>query len=260
MSWRLGVVGSPIAHSLTPVLHEAALDALGLTGSSTIFDVGVGDDAGVERVLNSVDAVSVTMPLKTKLMALCDDLDEVASRVGAINSLWRHGGRLHGRSTDGVGFLDALEADFDSSVADATVVVLGSGGAARSIVDACSSGGASRIIIRARNAATASALVDRYDRVIANPPAVGDVALVVNAVAGGAPLDLPACDVHYARGAVAIDIAYRPPESAWLADQAGSGRRTANGLSMLAHQARHQLTWWFDRPVPLEPLLAAVGL
>jgi shikimate dehydrogenase len=259
VTWRLGVIGTPVAHSLTPAMHDAVLNALGLSGTSRAFDVGRDDEEGLAGALSSIDAVSVTMPLKSVLVDRCDQIDDVAARVGAVNSLWRHDGGLHGRSTDGLGFLDALLADFNEVVTGRTVVVLGSGGAARSIVDACSVNGAERVIVRARNGSTANDLATRYDRVIANPPAVADVDLVVNAIVGGAPHDLPPCAVEFVPNAVAIDIAYRPDRSAWLEEHARDGWRTANGLSMLAHQARHQMAWWFGCSIPLAPLLAAVG-
>lgn len=259
MSWRLGVVGTPIAHSLTPAMHDAALAALGLEGTSRIFDVGRDDEPSLDAMLGEVDAVSVTMPLKDVMRGRCDEVDDTADRVRAVNTVCWRDGRLLGRSTDGVGFLDAVRADFGLEVAGRTVVVLGAGGAARSIVDACAHAGAA-VVVRARRADAAAALADRYDRVIANPPQVLGVDLVVCAVPGGADLSLPDCHVTLAPHAVAVDIAYRPARSAWLDEQERAGARTANGLAMLAHQAQHQLEWWFGRPVPIAPLRAAVGL
>lgn len=240
-------------------MHEAAFAALGLVGTSTIFEIGLGDDAALESVLGRVDALSVTMPLKGVLRDRCDDVDDVARRVGAVNTVQWRDGRLTGRSTDGVGFLDALRADFDLDVGGRTVVVLGAGGAARSIVDACATNGAT-VIVRSRRPEAARALANQYDRVISNPSSVSDVDVIVSALPGGADPAMPDCSITLTSRAVAIDISYRPARSDWLAAQARAGARTANGLAMLAHQAQHQLEWWFGRPVPLVPLRTAVGL
>jgi shikimate dehydrogenase len=261
MTWRLGVVGSPIRHSLTPVLHRAALNALGLSGESDIIEADAADDA-FASAWAAHDALSVTMPLKEQLVAHCDVLDERARRVGAVNSLLRRNGRVEGRSTDGQGFLDLLEREFDLNVADRTVVVRGSGGSARSLVDALSTAGALRIALAARNAQTAATIAAQYPAVDVNPASVSNVALVVSTVPTirGETREMPPLSLTYDDDAVAVDIQYVPAQSTWLGERKAEGLRTSNGLPMLVFQARHQMEWWFDTPVPVEPLLAAVGL
>jgi shikimate dehydrogenase len=262
MNWRLGVVGSPVAHSLTPLLHAAAFQVLGLRGSSEIIDIKDNDVARCDEALATHDALSVTMPLKTLLATRCGVLDERARRIGAVNSVFVHLGVVEGRSTDGIGFLDALQHDFRLDVNGRVVVVRGSGGSAKSLIDALSDVGAETIVLQARNLQVAQAIAAQYPRVIVNPPSVANAALVVSTVptVHGASAELVEVPTSFDRDAVAVDIQYQLAVTPWLEARRADGLRTSNGLSMLVHQARHQLEWWFDRAVPLEPLLAAVGL
>src|SRR5579863_1383325 len=117
MTWRLGVAGSPISHSLTPQLHDAGLAIAGLEGSSTRLELGVKDVAKLKKaVRKDFDALSITMPLKGIAVEICDELDDVASRTGSVNSLLRRDGKLHGASTDGDGFVNAVREQFAVSL------------------------------------------------------------------------------------------------------------------------------------------------
>ena len=257
MSWRLGVIGSPIAHSLSPRLHEAGMALAGVTGTSTRIEVADGDLARVAELLaGPYDALSVTMPLKTQVLALCDGLDETARRVGAVNSLLVRDGRVEGANTDGAGFVDALSGEFGFLVAGRSAVVIGAGGAARSIVDALALGGASRVDVLGRTAASVRALVGAYD--VAHEGVSGDepADLVVNTT----PVTGRVASATLATrpGAVAVDITYEPRVSPWLRQYEESGCRVANGLAMLAYQAARQLSWWFEVPIDGAALLGAI--
>jgi len=260
MFWRLGVVGSPIAHSLSPRLHEAALTSLGLEGTSEAIEIGSHDVANLKGALSSHDALSVTMPLKEVAVALCDELDDTARRVGGVNSLRMANGRVLGRATDGAGLVAAVHHEFGLALEGARVIVRGSGGSAKSIVDALVERGAT-VTVLARNALEATRLAERYPSIAVNPDSSRDIDLMVNTVPAG-PEDTPETSrtkVAFAPDAAALDVVYEPRETPWLAARRREGLRGANGLSMLVHQAREQLQWWFDREVPLEPLLMAVG-
>jgi shikimate dehydrogenase len=258
--WSLGVVGSPIGHSLSPLLHEAALTALGLDGKSEAIEIDGSDVGKLKDVVLSHDALSVTMPLKEHLVALCDDIDAVARRVGAVNSVRTINGRVEGRSTDGLGCLDALRDEFGVDVSGRRVVVRGSGGSAKAVVDALVTAGAD-VTVLARNETVARAMAERYEGVAVNPRHVESVEVVVNTVPVGAK-DTRSIDgviTSFDRDACALDLTYVPIASPWLRAQRDAGLRGANGLTMLVHQARRQLEWWFGQPVPVDPLFAAVG-
>jgi len=128
MKWRLGVAGSPIEHSLTPQLHDAALAMTGFEGSSRRVELGPKDQAKLNKVMRKeFDALSITMPLKSFGVEICDEIDEVATHTQSVNSLLVRDGKLLGASTDGDGFVNALRGQFDASPEGLHVVVLGGG-------------------------------------------------------------------------------------------------------------------------------------
>ena len=260
MNWRLAVLGYPVSHSLSPQLHEAGLALAGLSGSSQRVEVREDESTRVTALLGArLDAASVTMPLKGAVATLCDRLDAVATRTGMVNSLWWHDGRLHGANTDGQGLLDALSDEFRFDASGARVVVLGAGGAARSIVDALATAGAGEVVVHARNATNLEWLAQHYD--VVRPPTRRDepVDLVVNTVpvAGRDEDD----DVLGGVGpeTIAVDITYSPRTSPWRALYDAVGCATTNGLAMLAYQAARQMQWWFQEPIDGAALLEAVS-
>ena len=253
MSWRLGVVGHPVGHSLSPRLHRAGLAQAGLVGTSRAVDVT--DLAALAAVLPAFDALSVTMPLKALATQLCDDLDEVAARTGRVNSLLRAEGRVRGANTDGRGLLDALAA-VGWEPAGRRAAVLGAGGAAWSIVDALVGAG-TEVAVATRRPAAGAALAERYPglRSLTHGEALD---LVVNTVPAAQRGEQPAV-VAAAPGAVAVDITYEPRVSAWLAQHERRHWITMNGLPMLAHQGARQMAWWFSVPIDGAGLLEVLA-
>ncbi len=254
--WRLAVIGSPVAHSKSPQLHEAALRYLDEAGTSERIELDGTDLDEVRRVLHDHDGVSVTMPLKALAARVSDELDETSQRIGYVNSVMCRNGQLSARSTDGDGLIDALAFDFNFSPSGLQVAVIGAGGSAWSIVDALAHRGAN-VRVLARNAASRSAIEAAY------PPAPsrGGVDLVINTV----PSDRSEVADEVAAltlndGAIAIDVRYAPVVTEWMTTMARRGARSANGLAMLAHQAHRQVEWWFERPVPVAVMREAVGL
>lgn len=258
MKWRLAVVGSPIEHSLSPVLHEAGLAIAGLEGSSTRVELGVDQGAALRELMGTTfDAVSVTMPMKEVAAGLCAQLDDVSTRIGVVNSLLMREGRLLGACTDGRGFIDALVGELSFDVADKNVIIIGAGGAARGIVDALVEANARSITVEGRTAARVKELVERYETVRPSTPPGTTVDLVINTVPIAGRLEPVAHEgVHDAT--VAVDITYEPRMSKWRAFYDARGCQSANGLSMLAYQAARQMQWWWDVPVNGAELLEAI--
>jgi shikimate dehydrogenase len=247
MNWRLGVVGSPIAHSLSPQLHEAGLRLAGLSGSSQRVELSLADASLLAGMLESeFDALSVTSPLKNAAAQLCDELTEAASRTQSVNSLLRRGGVVMGASTDGDGFVDALNATFGEAVENAHAVVLGAGGAASSILDALIERGASSVVVHGRNEQRVEDLAGRYPNAFSASLVYRPVDLIVNTipVAGRDAEAAVLQGVH--PETIAVDITYDPAESEWRTRYGAAGCRTMNGLPMLAYQAARQMRWWWD--------------
>ncbi len=254
MFWRLGVVGYPIEHSLSPRLHEAGLALAGLSGSSERVAIAAEEFAGLEGLLGErFDALSVTMPLKELATSLCSQLDDAATRTAMVNSLRWHDGLIHGANTDGEGFVDALAGTFHVAPAGMRVAVLGAGGAARAVVDALDAHGASRISVYARRRESVDWLAERYASV---GDARGPFDLVVNAtpVTGRVDQVLPLVRPT----TLAVDITYEPRRSAWLALHEELGCAVANGLAMLAYQAARQMSWWWNVALSGEALAEVI--
>jgi shikimate dehydrogenase len=260
MRWRVGVAGSPIAHSLSPQLHERGMELAGFEGSSQRVPL----DAARARELRAImgrdyDALSITMPLKAPAATLCDELDACAASLGVVNSLLWRDGRLLGAATDGPGFVDALEGEFRVGPENMHVVVLGSGGAAGAIVDALVHGGVHSISVLGRNVERVGQLVGRYANVTDEMVLYRPVDLIVNAT----PVTGRARDAAVAQGVtrdtVAVDITYEPRTSPWLSLYADLGCRHANGLAMLAYQAARQMNWWWGGDLRGADLLEAIS-
>lgn len=283
----LAVLGDPIAHSLSPRLHGAALAAAALPHRYVAVRC---DAAGLPALLDAVRhepavlGLNLTAPLKEAALPLLDDLDPLARAVGAVNTIVRDGPRLVGHNTDVEGFLGAVAQDPGFPPADRRILVLGAGGAARGVCAGLLDAGAAWVGVAARRPAQATALardLAPLGAVTALPweraplAAVGPLDLVVNATTVG--LDaLPgtaawcAADETFGAlpwrawaapgpGAAAVDLLYRPQRTAFLARAAAQGRATANGLGMLVEQAAAAFTLWTARAAQRDAMRAAVA-
>jgi shikimate dehydrogenase len=249
------VIGSPVRHSLSPALHNAAFRAARLDWRFVAFEVAPGAGADAVRAMRTlgIAGLAVTAPHKADVAAAVDEVDAAAAALRSVNTvILRDDGSTFGASTDGDGFVDSLRAagfDLDG----ARVVVLGAGGAGRAIVDALGRAGASDIAVVNRDGARAAAAAG-----LARAARVGTVAdvagaeLLVNATSvgmGGEATPLDPVLLH--DGLCVADIVYHPLETPLLRAAAGTGARTVDGLGMLVHQAvRQQLLWTGAAPDP----------
>lgn len=243
------VIGSPVRHSLSPVIHNAAFAAGALDWVYTAFEVAPGKAAealAAMRVLG-ISGLSVTMPHKDDVAAAVDVLDPAAAALRTANTVvLQDDGRLAGYSTDGAGFVASLrEAGVEPS--GMTVAVLGAGGAARSVIDALARVGVDQIVVINRSAARAEAAA----QLGAGRASVGDVAdiahvdLVVNATSVGMGSDEAPFDLALLRSShVVADLVYHPIETALLRAARGCGATALDGLGMLVHQAVLQQQLW----------------
>lgn len=258
-----GVIGSPVRHSLSPVLHNAAFAALGLDWAYTAFDVPAGSaGAAVEgmRALG-ISGLSVTTPHKSDVAASVDRLSPVAERLGAVNTVVRLGRTLVGESTDGEGFVDALRVDSGFDPAGRCCVVRGSGGAARAVVLALGGAGAAEVVVvpgrSFEKAALAAALAGAVGRVGPAEEASG-ADLVVNATTlgmAGGPAELPFDPESLNPGQLVVDLVY--PTSPFVEAAHDRGATATGGLGMLLHQAAHAFRLWTGQEPPLEAMSAA---
>ena len=248
------VIGSPVAHSLSPALHRAAFAAASLNWDYVAFDVPAGSGAAAVDAMRTFGLVglSVTTPLKAEVAAAVDELVPAAVALESVNTVVRDGATLVGHSTDGDGFVAALAAA-GTAVEGRRVVIVGAGAAARSLVDALGRAGAADIAIvnrtgkRAVSAAALapSARVGEFDD-------VGRADIVVNATTVGMGTnDVPFDPALLRPAQVVSDLVYHPLETVLLRAAARAGCATVDGLDMLVHQAvLQQELWTGKRPDP----------
>jgi len=266
---RAGVMGWPVSHSLSPRLHGYWLDAYGIQGSYEAIAAAPGEFAGRLRALAQAGyaGVNVTIPHKERALAEVDEADDNARRVGAVNTIVMDpGGRLLGSNTDGFGFLENLAAGAGGwSANGGPAVVLGAGGAARSVVAALVDAGAPEVRLVNRTRSRAEAVAADIGGPVGLVPwegragALGGAGLLVNTTSlgmvGNPPLDLALDDLP--REAVVTDVVYVPLQTPLLAAAAGRGNVTVDGLGMLLHQARPGFAAWFGVEPDVTPALRA---
>ena len=262
-----GVMGWPVAHSRSPLLHNFWLDRYGIDGAYVPFAVRPGEVARALRALPSlgVAGVNVTVPHKEAAFAAVDARDAAARRIGAVNTVFvDDGGALRGSNTDAFGFLEALRTRSPGWTAAAgPAVVLGAGGAARAVLAALAEAGAPEVRLVNRTRARAESLAGAFGAPVAvvgwgeRESALAGAALLVNTtmlgMAGAPPLDLRLDDLP--ESALVNDIVYVPLETALLAAARARGCVAVDGLEMLLHQARPGFAGWFGREPEVDDAL-----
>jgi shikimate dehydrogenase len=257
------VIGYPVRHSISPLIHNAAFRALGLDWVFTAFEVPPGRAAPAAAAARDlgIAGLSVTMPHKADIVAALDRLTPTAETLAAVNTVvCERSGQLLGDNTDGAGFLDALRDDEGFDPAGRRCLVVGAGGAARAVVLALADAGAAEVVVANRtpvSAAQAAALapVARTGTV----EEADDVDLIVNATPqgmdGNASLAVPA---HLlGPGQLVVDLVYHPALTPLVETARARGAAAANGLGMLIHQAAHAFRLWTGEDPPLEVMSAA---
>lgn len=252
-----GVIGWPVHHSRSPLIHRYWLRQLGIDGDYVPIAVRPGEATGFFSNFSTSEYVgaNVTVPHKETAFESVDIVESAAEALGAVNTIWLDAdGRLAGTNTDAAGFLANLDVTIpDWSEQGKTAVVLGAGGAARAVVWALLQRGFDPVIIVNRSGERARNLADRFGKRIncVDWPNVGEylrqAQLLVNAtslgMSGQPPLML---DISGLRDdAIVTDLVYAPLETGLLLNARARGLRTVDGLGMLLHQAVPGFEKWF---------------
>ncbi len=264
------VVGWPVKHSRSPVIHRFWLNELGLAGDYVLQPVEPERIAAFFAgfVGSGYVGCNVTVPHKEAAFAAVDQRQPAAEAIGALNTIWLDNGRLIGTSTDGFGFLANLDQaapgwDWEPGAA----VVLGAGGAAKAIVWALKSRGFGPIHVVNRTPARAVAVAERFGRDVrparwqALSELLGEARILVNTTSLGmeGQPELEADLASLREDAVVTDLVYVPLDTPLLAKARARGLRTVDGLGMLLHQAVPGFEHWFGtRPTVTPELRAAV--
>ncbi len=266
-----GVMGWPVAHSLSPRLHGYWLERHNIDGAYLPLPVRPEAFADAVRALAALGfrGANLTIPHKQAALALCDSLDPAAERIGAVNTLVFKDGNIHGRNSDAFGFIENLRQGAPSWRAEAApAVVLGAGGAARAVIVSLLDAGAREVRLCNRTPARAEALARDMSGPVAWVPwearaaALSGAGLLVNTTSlgmtGQEALDLDLDDLP--TSALVADIVYSPLETDLLRRARARGHAVVDGLGMLLHQARPGFEAWFGVMPEVTPDLRAFVL
>lgn len=279
----VGIIGDPVAHSLSPKIHNAAFRALGLNWCYVAFRV---PKAGLAQALRGIAAlglvgVNVTVPHKEQAAALVDEVDPIAGKIGAVNTIRVADGRLQGFNTDAAGLLDALTHDGRSTVKGKRCLVLGAGGGGRAAAFALTGAGAAHLTVLNRTESRARGLVEvvaksALDTVceagaldsdaVARTAHEADIIVqattaTMSAAMGGGGGRAEWLDVLrrvLRPGLTVLDMVYTPVQTELLALAAGAGATAVNGLSMLLYQGARSFELWTGQPAPVDVMRRAL--
>lgn len=278
-----GVVGSPVAHSLSPQMHHAALSAMGVEADYLAFELKSEELKGGLAALSraGVRGLNITVPHKAPASDLMDALSDEARQARAVNVLvFGEDGRSTGHNTDSRGFSRAIREEFQLPLSELKVLILGAGGAGRAIAFQAARERAERIVIANRTIENARALARDIEAIYLDDKLEGQAArlratsldetalaaevdgvdLIINATSVGLrPGEPPPMAPHLLRPHhLVYDTIYNPARTPLLEAAREAGARGANGLSMLLHQGVLSLELWLGRSVPIEVMRRAL--
>ena len=280
---RLGVLGDPVAHSLSPQMQNAALRACKIDMQYARFHIRASELRSALHLLAELDFIGVNLTVPHKIAALVsvDEIDERAARAGAVNTIRVRDKRLTASNTDGEGFLRAIRSEFSVDLRDLRVMLIGAGGGSgRAIAMQCALENCERLVLVNRTFEKAKALADQLRPFFAGPRVLGPAArleavawndpslraqlahvdLVVNATPLGmnpsdsTPIPARLLAPHH----MVFDTVYGTQPTSLVRAAQAAGARAANGLSMLLHQGALAFETWFGREAPLDVMRAGL--
>lgn len=252
-----GVIGYPIGHSMSPDMHNDAFQALGIQAHYQPFHVMEADLPKAVEGMKAlgISGFNVTVPHKTAVMPLLDEVDPLAQAIGAVNTVVREQNRFIGYNTDGEGFLAGLMAEYDGDVLSKRILLVGAGGSARAIYYTLSQKGAQKIDIANRTAARAEELkkrcpypvetvvltMEEASKQLANYDIIIQTTSIgMSPHAESMPLSLD----HIRSDAFVADIIYNPIETVLMKEARARGASAQNGAKMLSFQGALAFEKW----------------
>jgi len=264
---RVGVIGDPVSHSISPAMQQPALDALGVLATYERWHTTAQELKVKVESLRASDVIgaNVTVPHKLAVMPYLDEISELANRAGAVNTIINRDGRLFADNTDVYGFATSL-ISVCPDAGERTSLILGAGGAARAIVLALDSVGVRRILLHNRSRQRAEQFTAEFESITLDligdgelPAALAEAGIVINTTAlgwhaGETPLALELLD-GCRPGTFVADLTYRDTDLLLAARERGLG--TLDGLPMLVHQGARALELWTGQKAPVEIMMKA---
>ncbi len=247
------VMGNPVAHSKSPIIHTLFADSTNqnLRYTAILVDVGGFQEAVNEFFANGDLGLSITIPFKEEAWWLAQRLTPRAKKAGAVNTLWQdEQGLLHGDNTDGAGLITDLKTNHGINIKGARILILGAGGAVRGVLGPVLNEQPAEVVIANRTLTKANALVSRFSEEPVSASdyehLVGRFDLVINGTAASLQGEMPPLPAHTIdHKTCCYDMMYSPGETVfnrWCREH-GAGK-TIDGLGMLVEQAAEQFTLW----------------
>jgi shikimate dehydrogenase len=272
-----GIFGHPVGHSLSPLMHNSAFEALGLDCVYTAFDVHPDDVARAADAIRAlgIRGVNVTIPHKQAIIPHLDEVSPDAKHTGAVNTVKNENGKLTGYNTDVGGFMRDAREELGISPEGASVLLLGAGGAARAVISAFGMNGAKRIAVANRTHSKAEKLAEEFGRFFPGteiyPVGSGDESamtkelgvtdILVNSTSGGmegsAGLEI---NIGALRdGATVYDLVYKPRETKLVKEAKALGHKAVGGLGMLLYQGALSFEIWTGERAPVDVMRKAIS-
>lgn len=272
----LGIFGCPVKHSLSPLMQNAAIEALGLNYIYIPFEVRPDDlEAAVKGIKAlGIAGVNVTIPHKERVIPFLDEITEEARLIGSVNTIENESGKLIGHNTDSSGYIRSLREDAGFEPKEKKILVIGAGGAARGIIAGLLMEGASEITIANRTVGKGEMLAKEFGekfkgiRIAAlplsslkDPQVLSSIDLIVNTTSMDLVGEMPEVEFSLTAPSVVVsDITYKPPVTPFLKKAQDAGRRTIGGLGMLVYQGAISLEIWTSKKAPVEVMKKALSI
>ena len=275
MTLRTGIFGYPISHSISPPMHQAAFDHLGIDATYEAWETHPDDlGEGVRGLRDDLYlGANVTVPHKQAVMEHLDEVDDLARRIGAVNTIINSDGRLLGTNTDAEGFITSLNTHGNIDPTGLDAVLIGGGGAARAAAHALADAGIGSLTIANRTPERAQALAEEIENqgVTARAIALSDseyasvcrkADLLINSTSvgmlhGPAEEASPVPDGAISAGCVVYDMVYNPPDTPLLKAADSAGSRVVGGLPMLVYQGAAAWSRWTGKDAPVDVMFKA---
>ena len=275
MTQRLGIIGYPIGHSISPIFQQAGLDHLGIDATYEKWEVtpeGVGDFVAGLRAPGTL-GINITVPHKQAVIPFLDEVDEWATAAGAVNTIVNHDGHLTGHNTDGPGFLRALLVETGYDPSRTRALILGAGGAARGILLALIRGGVDSLVIANRTLERAETLAQLSsdngvgsEAISLSGDALTEAAASANLIVNCTTMGMshgpdehgsPISAAQIPATATVNDVVYTPLLTPILKEAAAAGATALGGLHMLVYQGVLSFQMWTGVDAPVDVMLAA---
>lgn len=264
---KLGIVGFPLSHTLSPIMHEAALKSLGLNGEYLIYEIPEDElSLKINGFKKTLTGLNVTIPYKTKVMEYVDELSDNAKLIGAVNTLIFRDGKIIGENTDIIGFWDSIDKDYKDHIQEIDSAVIGYGGSSLSVCVALIKNNIKSITIFGRDQNKLNIFLDNLNtkKKILNSNTnisvrslqkinLSQISFLINTTPLGMSPNTDSSPVSrndlsaLSKNALVYDLIYNPSMTKLLKDSADLGFRIQNGLDMLVRQGAASLSLWLNK-------------